>query len=356
MQPEQIHIVQRLAPGGIEQLVASLARNAGGAIGVFSLEGDMASLEAGWPALADLADKAQAFAKPAGIQPGTVLSLVTALKRLRPSSIVTHHIGPLLYGGLAARLAGVPRHVHVEHDAWHYHDEKARRNANWALALCKPQLAAVSPLVAREVNARLGHLPAVISNGVDMKLYRPGDRKQARARLRIPPDIRLIGAAGRLEFVKGFDLMVSALPHLPQDVIMMIFGAGSELARLKVQAQRLGVSSRVIFAGLSNDMASVYPAFDLFCLPSRAEGLPLALLEAQACGIRAVAHDVGGVSEAVCPRSGHLIQPLGGEHLAAALLDALAETSAQSPRSFVEARYSLNATLAAYANAAARQP
>lgn len=355
MQPNQIHIVQRLAPGGIEQLVASLTRNADGAIGVFSLEGDMPELEAGWPALGDVAGNAQAFAKPAGIHPGTVLSLARAMRRLRPASIVTHHIGPLLYGGLAARLAGVQVHVHVEHDAWHYQDEKARRNASLALALCKPRLAAVSPLVAREVNARLGRRPEIISNGVDMALYRPGDRTKARARLGIPPNVRLIGAAGRLEPVKGFDLMVSALPNLPQDVIMIIFGAGSELSRLKAQAERLKVSSRVIFAGLSSDMASVYPAFDLFCLPSRAEGLPLAVLEAQACGIRVVAHDVGGVSEAVCPRTGHVIEPIGGERLAAALHDALADPSGHSPRTFVEARYPLKATLAAYANAAGRQ-
>ena len=75
-----------------------------------------------------------------------------------------------------------------------------------------------------------------------------------------------------------------AMAQLEGDAIAVIFGTGSQEQALKDKAQALGIGRRVIFAGLSTDMENVYPAFDVFCLPSRFEGLPLAALEAQACG------------------------------------------------------------------------
>ncbi len=142
---------------------------------------------------------------------------------------------------------------------------------------------------------------------------------------------------------------MEAVPELPDDVLVVIFGTGSQADALKLQAARLGIQNRVVFAGLSSQMQKVYPAFDVFCLPSRFEGMPLAALEAQACGVPVVGFDVGGVREAVCPDTGDLVQAGNTAFLASALVHALEFPAAKSPRDFIVANFSFENTVRAYA-------
>ena len=72
-------------------------------------------------------------------------------------------------------------------------------------------------------------------------------------------------------------------------------------------------------------MLDFYHAIDLFCMPSRQEGLPLALLEAQACGKPVIATDVGGIPDLICPYSGHLVPPEQPAVLGQSLLEKLRE-------------------------------
>ncbi len=112
----------------------------------------------------------------------------------------------------------------------------------------------------------------------------------------------------------------------------------------------LGIASRVRFLGHCDNVAQILPAFDVLCQPSRAEGLPLAVLEAQACGVPVVATDVGDLASAVCPASGRLAPPENVAALAAALNAALAGPAPVSPRAFVAARFDWRNTLGAYAS------
>ena len=89
---------------------------------------------------------------------------------------------------------------------------------------------------------------------------------------------------------------------------------------------------------------------DVFCQPSRSEGLPLAVLEAQACGVPVVASAVGGLAAAVCPETGRLTQPDNPAALADALGATLDRPAAGSPRAFVAARFDWRQTLSSYAN------
>jgi len=114
----------------------------------------------------------------------------------------------------------------------------------------------------------------------------------ARRALRLPDSGRLIGSAGRLEPVKGHALLIEALAALPTDVTLVLAGDGSQRPILEALAARLGVAERVHFLGHIDSIVTFYRALDVFCLPSVAEGLPLSVLEAQACGVAAVV--VGG--------------------------------------------------------------
>jgi glycosyltransferase involved in cell wall biosynthesis len=111
-------------------------------------------------------------------------------------------------------------------------------------------------------------------------------------------DVVRIGAQGRLTAQKGFDLLIEAVGTLVERGLrpqLLIAGDGPERARL----ERLAHGLPVTLLGFVDDISSLLSAIDVFCLPSRFEGLPFALLEAMMCGIPCVASRVGDVPEAL---------------------------------------------------------
>jgi len=134
-----VQIVQRLSPGGIETLALGLAARLPGSNPVLSLDWSTRDIQDRWPALRQASVPIEGLEKPAGVQPAFVLRLARRLRALAPRAVVTHHIGPLLYGGLAARLAGVPVVAYVEHDVWHYAAARDRRMARGSLGSGAPQ-------------------------------------------------------------------------------------------------------------------------------------------------------------------------------------------------------------------------
>src|SRR5262245_61134691 len=109
-----VQVVQKLEPGGIETLALALSTALPAPNAIFSLEATEEALRAGWISARASPAPIDAFGKLPGVRPGLVLTLAQRLATLRPQAVITHHIGPLLYAGLAARLARVPRLVHVE--------------------------------------------------------------------------------------------------------------------------------------------------------------------------------------------------------------------------------------------------
>ena len=122
------------------------------------------------------------------------------------------------------------------------------------------------------------------------------------------------------------------------------------LWRLTERICELGLSERVVMPGRTDRSNAIYPALDLFCLPSRSEGLPLSMLEAQACGVPVVASDVGGVRDGLCPDTGLALSFSDREpwRLADALLRHLEGLPAGDPRPFIQANLSFSETRDAY--------
>lgn len=262
----------------------------------------------------------------------------------------THHAGPLLYGGTAARLAHVDRLIHVEHDVWQYNDPKRLRLMRLVAALTRPHVVGVAERMRGPLSRVYPRQSVeIIVNGVAIDRY-PADRARARRVLGVSGDAPVIGAVGRLERVKGHDLLIEAMAALSSSPLLFIVGDGSCRSELEQLALSLGIASRVRFLGHCDNVAQILPAFDVLCQPSRAEGLPLAVLEAQASGVPVVATDVGDLASAVCPVSGRLAAPENVAALAAALNAALAGPTPVSPRAFVAARFDWRNTLGAYAS------
>ena len=340
-----------MAPGGIETLVLDMVRNCGDAV-VFSLDSAIDELTKGWPSLGAHCRRIEAFDRQPGIRPSLVPKLAARLRQIRPQAVIAHHIGPLLYGGAAARLAGVPRLVHVEHDAWHYQNPRHRLLAKLCARVLRPAHVAVSSEVASKIGELFpGESVTIIPPGIDVDRFKPGNREAARARLDLDPHAKIIGTTGRLVPVKAQSILIAAARQLPPDAHVVIAGDGPERGRLEDLARQNGLHRRIHFLGHRDDIEAILPAFDVFCLPSLAEGLPRSVLEAQACGVPVVASDVGALKDAVCPQSGRLFAPGDDKALAGTLQDVLAlPTDASVPRAFVASRYSLSRTLEAYSN------
>lgn len=349
MQGPIIHVVQHLTPGGLEVMALELARaqSATHPALVLSLEGEADEAIAAWPRLAAHRDRLVFMGKRPGLDPLLTCRLAARFRRLRPAAVHTHHAGPLLYAGPAARLAGIGRRLHTEHDAWHLAAPRRRAVMRAALAATRPVLVADAPHVAQAVRDALRVAPPrVVLNGIDTDRFAPGERAAARAALGLPVAGKVVGIAARLERVKGVDVAIEALAALPE-VVLAVAGQGSEAAALRAQAERLGVAARLRFLGLVEDMPGFYAACDAACLPSRNEGLPLAALEAQACSVPLVATRVGGMSAACDPATAILVPPEDPAALAAALRACLAGVSGD-PRAFVLRQGSLAAMSRAY--------
>jgi glycosyltransferase involved in cell wall biosynthesis len=115
----------------------------------------------------------------------------------------------------------------------------------------------------------------------------------SRAELDTPEGAFVVCGAGRLTKVKGFDLLIDAVAQVP-GVYLWLVGDGPEADALLWQAEDLGVSDRVRFAGWRDDPTEVIGAADVFVLPSRDEPLGNALIEAWRVGVPSVASMTDG--------------------------------------------------------------
>lgn len=353
---EAVHIVQRMQPGGIETMVLDLLAYGTGEEAIFSLEGTVADLVRAWPALASLEGRLFAFDKAEGKDPRLVLRLARQLRRCRPEAVFLHHIGPLLYGGVAGRLARIRRIVHVEHEVWQYGGAdhatgQARRTlARRAFRLIRPHHIAVSGQVAetlRQVSP--GGEISIIHPGVRLNKFQLGERSAARRRLGLPDASRIVGTVGRLSPEKGQVHLLRAIAQLPSDVELVLVGSGPLEQQLRDEARRLGIQARVHFLGHRDDIEAILPAFDLFCLPSLNEGLPRTILEAQACGLMVVASRTGGIAEAVSSQTGIIVPAAADRMLAEAITDVLQRrTDPILVRRFIEQHFSMETVAQAY--------
>ncbi|MBV9921861.1 MAG: glycosyltransferase, partial [Pseudonocardia sp.] len=164
---------------------------------------------------------------------------------------------------------------------------------------------------------------ALVRNGVDTERFRPasfGERAALRAGLGVGPDEVVTVFVGRVAAEKRIDLLISAWldVHAALGVpgTLLVAGDGPERARLEAETR----GRRVRWLGVVDDPSGVLRAADVFVLPSEAEGLSNALLEAGATGLGLLVTDVGGAREVVDDGESGVVVPAGD---LGALSDAL---------------------------------
>jgi glycosyltransferase involved in cell wall biosynthesis len=140
----------------------------------------------------------------------------------------------------------------------------------------------------------------VLPNGIDVTDWRSDAAVRANVRRELALEDKFLWfAAGRLEPVKDYPTLLAAMAQLPKSAQLVIAGSGPLESQLSQLSSKLGIESRVRFLGFEPDVKRWMQAADGFVLSSRFEGLPIALLEAAACALPAVATDVPGTSEAI---------------------------------------------------------
>lgn len=169
----------------------------------------------------------------------------------------------------------------------------------------------------------------VLPHGVDTERFRPAspaERAELRVRLGLPGG-SLAVYAGRLLRGKGLETLLDALgaTSVPSGLRLVLVGSGEgqaldATADLRERAARLGLEPRVVLAGRCDRVEDYLRASDIFVFPSLFEALGIALVEAAACGLPAVASRTGGIVDVVEDgRSGWLVTPGDAAALAAAL-------------------------------------
>ena len=243
------------------------------------------------------------------LEGGRGMGWVERLRRLvRDRGIrLVHAHSP--YPAVAARvaLAGT-RIVYTEHNLWQrYHP--ATYWGNLLTFARNHHVFAVSDQVRSSIRypPALGFLsmPPVetLYHGVDLRRLEAGaGGAEVRRELGIPRKAPLVGTVGNFTPKKAHADLVEAFALLRREAPaarLVFVGLGPLEAELRERVARLGLDDAVVFAGFRTDAPRLAAAFDVFVLPSRFEGLSIALLEAMALGRAVVATRVGGNAEVI---------------------------------------------------------
>jgi glycosyltransferase involved in cell wall biosynthesis len=179
------------------------------------------------------------------------------------------------------------------------------RRIQMAFALRRAHVVAVSPHL-RELAVHLGAQPSqvrLIPNGVDASLFHPRDRDAARDALGLPHDRPIIVSVGAFVADKGHEHMLDLLPQLRHARPTLLYvavgipgGGESRLRHIEARVRResLGDCVRLAVGRPHAEIGLWLAAADVFCLVTRREGCPNAVLEALACGVPVITTDIPG--------------------------------------------------------------
>jgi len=297
----------------------------------------------------------------------TVARIAALVRRGRHAILHLHTSQAHGLGAMAARLLGArrPRVVvtrRVDYSIYRHGFlglDRLKYAPGADLVLC------VSERV-RDVLLGDGVPPArlrVVRSGVDLSRMEGarGGREAVRREFGVGPTAPLVGSVGQLVGHKAHRDLVQALPAVRArfpDLVALLVGEGEERGALEEVARRLSVSDVLRLPGYRGDALSCMAAMDVFCFPSREEGLGTSVLEALALARPVVATRAGGVPEMIRDgEHGLLVPPGDPPALAAAivrLLDdpALARRLGESGRERVAREFTIESTveetLAAY--------
>jgi glycosyltransferase involved in cell wall biosynthesis len=259
--------------------------------------------------------------------PGAVYAIYKIIKSEKIDIVHCHRHKATVIGALASAIAGVSEVISHVHGLTRTRTRK-RYITNWILFKRVKKIIAVSDSVRKDIirtNLNLNPEKVVtVRNGIDLGLIDSINttRKDARLKLGLPDDTITFGTVGRLTRTKGQSYLLEAFSKILEqihDARLVLIGEGPLSEELRRQAGNLNISSKILFTGYRNDVRELLKGLDVFVLPSVAEGLSIALLEAMASRLPVIASNVGGIPEVIDCNSGFLLPARDSSVLAEAM-------------------------------------
>lgn len=336
-----VHLIYRLDTGGMEHILASVIAGTRE-----SYEHIIIAIEGLGKMAADPSlDGISCFSieKRPGKDWGHYLRLWRLLRKLRPHLVQTYNLGTIDLAPVAKSLGGVIV-VHAEHGR----DNSDPGGTSRKYRLLRRGMSLFVDyyiVVSRDLLSWMVHSLGIssdrifyIPNGIDYShLSRAMEAKASRDT--VVADVSsspiVIGSVGRLDPVKDHVNLLHAFRYLKDsirlpstmDLRLVIVGDGKERRRLESLVTELGLSRNVDLVGMQDDIGGYLSRFDIFVLSSRAEGMPLTVLEAMAVALPVVATRVGAIPEIVSDgRTGFIVPPENPRAMASALAKYIADT------------------------------
>lgn len=287
-----------------------------------------------------------------GFDPFTLTRLATVMREFRPHLLHAHDYKTNFLSLILGRWFRIPvittAHGNVttgrKLNAYYRLDRWALRRMDHVIAVSSDLWKYLAEIRVPEARRSL------IGNAIDTDACRRTvPVAQAKAKLGLAPDRLLLGAVGRLQPEKGFDVLIRAASLLYAvgfDFDVAIAGDGPLRAQLEKDAAKADPRGRIRFLGWQTNAQPFFEAMDVFVLSSRREGLPNVLLEAMALEVPVVATRIAGVPAVVEDGiSGLLVAPDSAPELATAIErvlrhSRLRQTLAAEGRRVIEERFS----------------
>lgn len=346
MKPVVMQLLMTLHMGGAERLATSILAKgkehfSGIVAGLYQEPGKLAQYATSL-GLASVAIGAGNSGKL-----GTILQIYRALQQYKVNLLHVQAGYMLHFAFPAAKMAGIPV-VYTEHAL---HSLQRYRKIRLSVRLMAPWLqgiACVNDEVAHYFENELGISPKriqVIANGVDADYFSPA-APPATLPWNNCPDARcfVFGTVARLTDAKDHPNLLRAFSIVSQrhpQARLLLVGDGEERVQTEALVQTLGLENKVHITGICLDIPEHLTSMDVFVLSSKREGMPMALLEAMACGLPTISTAAGGIPKLNKDKEHVLLVPTeDSEALARAMEDLLLNEQkrqilAESGRSYV---------------------
>jgi len=229
----------------------------------------------------------------------TIELICTLVRETGIDLLHAHLMNAHTVAAMAGRLSATPTVATLHGMSLHPQEiSVARTTGSHTIVVCREAWSQALAVGLSPENVSL------VPNGVDLAMYHPmsADPLEFRQTINVAPDDMLVGFVGRLAWEKGPDKFLKAAEFILQrrpEVHFAMVGTGSMETDLTATIRRAGLESRIHMVGLAREPHRIYPALDLLLHTSRADAMPLTILEAMASGVPVVAIGVGGVPEIV---------------------------------------------------------
>ncbi|MBN2089692.1 glycosyltransferase [candidate division KSB1 bacterium] len=242
------------------------------------------------------------FEKGHGVDYWLPIKISRILRKQKIDIVHTRNFAALLYGSIAAKLAGVPGAVADIRGRIPVDEGQKCKRLSFLVSKFVGVSEDIKKMLATDFKIKESKIQTIY-NGVQI----PGENQKLdiatlRSKLGLAPNDFVIGTIGRTEPVKDYTSLIRmSAPVLQKyrNVKLMIVGDGSQRTELEKLTKDLGVNTQTIFTGYQKEVSNFLRLINLFALTSVSEGISNVLLEAMATSIPVLATEVGGNPEIV---------------------------------------------------------